>query len=204
MPVVDYHNLISLVFLHMLAVASPGPDFMIVVKQSIQNGRKSGILTSIGIGSGLLIHCIFALTVLTSILHFFPEFLIVLKIVSVSYLLFMAYGCFRSKPATDQVNEQSSVGKSFWIGFFTNITNPKVIIYITVIFANIANQYPIAILVGFSTYISLQTIAWFILVSYLFCHAKTRQIYLTFQRKIDITMGLLLIFISIRILFTSL
>lgn len=204
MPEYDIYKLVSLVFLHMLAVASPGPDFMIVVKQSIQNGRRSGILTSIGIGCGLLLHCIFALTILTSILHFFPEFLVVLKIVSVSYLLYMAYGCFRSKQTSEEINTQKSEKKSFLIGLFTNLTNPKVILYITVIFTNITDQYPLPVLFGFSLYLSLQTIAWFILVSYLFCHQKTRQIYLNYQRKIDVAMALLLIYIAIRLLFATL
>lgn len=203
MPDIDYYKLFSLILVHMLAVASPGPDFMIVVKQSIQNGRKSGILTSTGIGFGLFLHCIFALTVLTSILHFFPSYLIWMKIISASYLLYMAYGCFQTKVQKDELPTEEKTQKAFLIGLLTNGTNPKVIIYVSVIFTNIAGQYPVYILFIFSFYLALQTIAWFALVTYFFCQSKTRQVYLNYQRTIDILMGLLLILITIRLLLST-
>ena len=34
---------------HLFAVISPGPDFIVVIKQSVKRGRKSAILTSIDI-----------------------------------------------------------------------------------------------------------------------------------------------------------
>lgn len=38
---------------HLIAVASPGPDFAIIVKQVIAYGRKTAIYTSVGLS---LIH----------------------------------------------------------------------------------------------------------------------------------------------------
>ena len=37
---------------HLVAVASPGPDFAMVLRQSITFGRRPAIWTSIGIGTG--------------------------------------------------------------------------------------------------------------------------------------------------------
>ena len=41
---------------HFFAVASPGPDFAIVLKQSIQQGRKNALWTSAGVGAAILLH----------------------------------------------------------------------------------------------------------------------------------------------------
>ena len=41
---------------HALAVASPGPDFAIVVKQSLAHGRRTAIATSIGVGTAISLH----------------------------------------------------------------------------------------------------------------------------------------------------
>lgn len=203
MPEIDFYKLLSLIFVHMIAVASPGPDFMIVIKQSIQEGRKSGVLTSAGIGLGLFLHCIFSLTALTSILHFFPAFLSVMKILSAFYLLYLAFGCFKSTTQKNEIDIKKTSRHPFLIGLITNGTNPKVIVYISATFTYIAGQYHTSVLLCFSFYLALQTFAWFTIVSYLFCHNKTRQIYLNHQKKIDITMGLLLIYIAIRLLYTS-
>ena len=47
---------LTIASVHFLAVASPGPDFAVVLKQSIQFGRRAAIVTSIGLGFGILIH----------------------------------------------------------------------------------------------------------------------------------------------------
>lgn len=46
---------------HLLAVASPGPDFAIVLRQSLMHGRRIAIWTSIGIGTGISLHITYSL-----------------------------------------------------------------------------------------------------------------------------------------------
>ena len=46
---------------HLLAVASPGPDFAIVLKQSLTHGRRTAIWTSLGIGTAILLHVMYSL-----------------------------------------------------------------------------------------------------------------------------------------------
>mgnify|MGYP001179825819 FL=1 len=47
---------------HLLAVMSPGPDTAIIFHQSLVKGRAQGILTALGIGFGIFIHCFFAIS----------------------------------------------------------------------------------------------------------------------------------------------
>ena len=53
---------IAVVFLHMFAVMSPGPDFFLITRQSLRHGRNVTIWTAFGIGSGILFHSILAIT----------------------------------------------------------------------------------------------------------------------------------------------
>jgi len=55
------HEFIMLTIIHLLAVMSPGPDFAIVLRQSISFGRKSAIITSLGIGAGISVHVLYTL-----------------------------------------------------------------------------------------------------------------------------------------------
>ena len=48
-------------FAHLIALTSPGPDTAIVIRQVSIHGRIEGIKTAIGIGFGILVHCILAI-----------------------------------------------------------------------------------------------------------------------------------------------
>ena len=49
-------------FAHLIALTSPGPDTAIVIRQVSIHGRVEGIKTAIGIGFGILVHCILAIS----------------------------------------------------------------------------------------------------------------------------------------------
>ena len=102
--------LLGVALAHLLAVASPGPDFMAVIKNTLQYGRKSGVLVSAGIACGLILHCIFALTVLSSLIHWSPKILPIMQIISALYLLFLAFQCARSKKPNEEIkNEKKTI-----------------------------------------------------------------------------------------------
>ena len=52
---------ITIAGVHFFAVASPGPDFAIVLKHSVSYGRRAAVITSVGIGLGILIHVAYSL-----------------------------------------------------------------------------------------------------------------------------------------------
>ena len=47
---------LAVIMITILAVISPGADFAIVTKNSYLYGRSIGVLTSIGIALGVLVH----------------------------------------------------------------------------------------------------------------------------------------------------
>lgn len=51
-------GLLLITSVHVLAAASPGPDFVLVSQQTLINGKKAGLMCSIGISLGLSIHII--------------------------------------------------------------------------------------------------------------------------------------------------
>jgi threonine/homoserine/homoserine lactone efflux protein len=46
---------------HFVAVASPGPDFAVVVRQSLTQGRNAALWTSLEIGTGIFLHVTYSL-----------------------------------------------------------------------------------------------------------------------------------------------
>ena len=53
-------GLLLITSIHLLAAASPGPDFVLVSQQTLLNGKKSGFMVSIGIALGLSVHIIYS------------------------------------------------------------------------------------------------------------------------------------------------
>ena len=77
------------VIAHFLAVASPGPDTLIIIRQSLKYGRRGGFLTALGIGCGILIHsylAIFGISSLIFLFDFIKDIIIVFGSVYLIYL----------------------------------------------------------------------------------------------------------------------
>ena len=50
------NEFLTIALVHLVAVASPGPDFAVVVRNSVAYGRRIAMYTSIGIGLAILLH----------------------------------------------------------------------------------------------------------------------------------------------------
>jgi len=71
---------------HLLALASPGPDFAMVMRQSLAHGRRTAIWTSVGIGSAILVHVTYSLLGIGLLLRESPIAFAVLKYAGAAYL----------------------------------------------------------------------------------------------------------------------
>ena len=71
------------------AVISPGPDFAMVLKQSITYGKKSSIYTSIGIGLGIGVHVIYTLLGIGLIISKSIILFTIIKFLGAGYLIYI-------------------------------------------------------------------------------------------------------------------
>jgi hypothetical protein len=94
---------------HLIAVISPGPDFAMVLRQSITFGRRTAVWTSVGIGTGILVHVTYSLLgigllVRSSVLAFN-----ILKWLGALYLAWIGLKALRSKQiAAGKAGESTS------------------------------------------------------------------------------------------------
>ena len=47
---------LTVALIHLLAVASPGPDFAVVVRESVTHGRRAGMFTAFGVGTAIALY----------------------------------------------------------------------------------------------------------------------------------------------------
>ena len=109
---------------------SPGPDNVFVLAQSVLNGRKAGLLVTLGLCTGLLVHsAAVAFGVATVIKNTEYGFLII-KLLGAAYLSYFAVQLFKAKAMTlGQTQTADPSAKLYRRGIIMNITNPKVAIF---------------------------------------------------------------------------
>ena len=206
----DIEQFISIVIIHLFAVISPGPDFAVVVKQSLK-GRPSGVFTSLGIALGILFHASYCILGVSYFIIENNYIFNTIKIAGGLYLCFLGVSSFLSNRNIPQINkdnfdkqeQQSSIIKNdFFIGFVTNLLNPKATLFFLSLFVlviDINTSLYSQIFYGF--WMSMITGLWFCLVSLLISSYYLNIFinrYFTLLNKI---MGVLLIFISMKIIF---
>ena len=128
-----------------VAVAIPGPDFLLVFQTSIRSGRREGVLSAVGIASGLCIHGIAATIGLSALLLKSARAFEFVKWMGAIYLTFLALQLIRdlmlSRKATEETTNAIEKGfelhvskKRFWLrGFLTNVLNVKAALFFVAI-----------------------------------------------------------------------
>ena len=110
---------------------APGPDNIFVLTQSAMNGRVAGLIVTLGLCSGLLVHTAAVALGVAAIFATSETAFTVLKMVGAAYLLYLAYRAFRAGATSIPANGPPKVPalKLYLRGVIMNITNPKVAIF---------------------------------------------------------------------------
>ncbi|WP_306544296.1 LysE family translocator [Malikia spinosa] len=110
---------------------SPGPDNLFVLMQSATQGRRAGLLVTLGLCTGLLAHTAAVALGLAALLASSPAAFGALKLAGAAYLLYLAWGAWRA-PATLQAGDEPlrlQPWRLYGRGVLMNLSNPKVAIF---------------------------------------------------------------------------
>ncbi|MBT3587904.1 MAG: LysE family translocator [Flavobacteriaceae bacterium] len=129
-------SLISFSIATLFLALSPGPDNLYVIAQSLANGAKSGIATTIGLISGCIVHTTLLAFGVSAIIAASETLFYGLKVMGTCYLLFLAYSVFRSNAHVDLKDKASkkSYSQLFKQGVIMNLVNPKILIFFLAFF----------------------------------------------------------------------
>ena len=196
----------TIAIMHLFAVMSPGPDFALILRQSFHFGRKSSLITSLGIGVGIIIHIIYCITGLGVIIERFPNIFNMIKVCGGIYLIYLGFNSINSKidirtESIETINPLS-YKNSFLIGFITNILNPKATLFFLSLYTFIIAEQPNYLIQCFyGIWMSLITTLWFCLISILLTNKYILNKMNKFFNIIQYGTSLLLIFIGLKLLF---
>ena len=123
-----------------LLTITPGADTMMILRSVFARGQKAGILTMIGICSGLFFHATLSALGLSLILVRSAAAFEIVKLLGACYLIFLgAQSLWRARsaasdthfslPANTVTRHKKENWKAFFEGTLTNLLNPKVAIF---------------------------------------------------------------------------
>lgn len=202
---------LTIAVVHFLAVVSPGPDFAIVVKNSITYGRRVGIYTSLGIGLGIFIHVTYSLLGIGLIIAHSIFLFNLIKYLGAGYLIYLGIRSLKAKANPEQMpvfvksSESYSLKKAVITGFMTNGLNPKATLFFLSLFTVIVHpDTPISYQIIYGIYMAFATALWFTIVSFLFSQQKVRERFLRVGHWFERVMGGVLIALGVKLALTDL
>ncbi len=207
---------------HLLAVASPGPDFAIILKQSIRYDRRTAIITSFGIATGILLHVTYSLVGIGLLIASDERLFTALKYLAASYFCYIAWHGLRAKKPENNRSELSvsssensennnnnsdipSTKKAFFTGFLVNGLNVKATLFFVSLFSVVIEPItPFAIKLTYGLYMTVATAAWFVFLSYLLTHQRVSYFLQLKGYLLDRVMGLVLLLLAIQLVLSDL
>ncbi|RDX35314.1 LysE family translocator [Kangiella sp. HD9-110m-PIT-SAG06] len=202
---------------HLLAVMSPGPDFAIVMRQSLVFGKRFAIITSLGIGLAIFVHVAYAVMGVGILIQSTEWLFKLIQLAGAGYLIYIGYGAIQAKAETSSANSVSQVeegktlkaqklmtdGKAFRQGFVTNVLNPKATLFFLSLFTTLVDATtPLAIQGFYGVWMAIVTAAWFVFLSYILSSNKVRGFFNQFGHWIDRILGGFLIALALFLLWS--
>ncbi|MBI3717784.1 MAG: LysE family translocator [Sphingobacteriales bacterium] len=129
---ISLNDFLLFAFASLMLNITPGNDMLYVATRSTSQGIKAGIVSSLGIMAGCLVHLLAAVVGLSAIIANSAIAFSVIKYLGAAYLFYLGIKSILSKQNLFRVNEKmekKSLPKIFQQGVITNVLNPKVALF---------------------------------------------------------------------------
>jgi len=187
----EYLFFIPIALALIVGVISPGPSFIYVAQVAMSQSRSQAIATSLGLGTGAMIFALLASLGLFFVLETVPWVYLGLKIMGGFYLFYLAYRIWNSanqtldESAVEIPDAKISLPKSYMLGLFTQLSNPKTAIVIGGIFmAFMPANVPEVSYIFLAVMAFVIDAGWYSIVSIMLSTSKAQRVYLRFKKSI--------------------
>jgi len=201
--------LLYILGIQILAVMTPGPDFVLSFKNATTSGnRVYGLMTALGLTTGMTIQALVSLFILNKIMNMLPTLIAAIKWIGAGYLIWLGVNSLWSlkKPQYDWQNNEainrSNLVQYYIQGLVCNITNPKAILYYVSLFVFLLKQQnlPYLLLVSIIAIIFTTGILWFGGVAWFFSREQCQRYVRHFHFYAQLLLGVILITFAVVML----
>ena len=195
---------------HFLALLSPGPDFVLIVKSAIKNDSKDAIGVALGITIANAVYISLCLIGIGSILAASALLMIILKIIGGLFLIYLAVQALQARKSSySQLDINESISnnltnttflKEFVAGFISGIFNPKnLLFYLSLFTVVLTPEVSFAFKLSLGIWMTIAVFLWDTSIIFLLSTRKVRQKFTQAAYYIDKITGALLGIIGVTI-----
>lgn len=192
--------LFTICLLHFVAQLSPGPDILLIAKSAASTTRVNALKVIAGISVGIVVWVVLTLIGFTVLIDQFPWIQQALMIIGAVFLSKMGWAMFKGGLSVLKQKQQGQSGEQdevksqnyFLLGLFTNLANPKTLIYFGSVFSlALSSSASTSLKMQLAFIIPIQTFITFTLLMLLISHPKMKNLYQRSGHCIDIFSGAL-------------
>ncbi|WP_163836270.1 LysE family transporter [Spartinivicinus ruber] len=215
----DLMLLLTVGAVHLGGLISPGPDFALVLRNSLSSdslslSRKFACITALGLSSGVLIHTLLSIIGVSMLIKNHLILFTGLQLIGAAYLLFLGCGALKtgwirvksgyvtSVRMSGNTQNTTGIWQVYLTGLITNLLNPKALVYfISLISAFVVNSSSISLKFGIAAELFLLTFIWFSVLAIFLSSKKMQHWIKEFEGYINILTGLLFSSVGLVIIF---
>jgi len=123
----EWSTLILFVMAASVLVFTPGPNTLYIIARSVDQGRRAGIVSSLGIEVGTMIHVLAAAFGISALLLTSALAFNVVKYAGAAYLVYLGIKTLlaKEKPISEETPEEKRLSRAFSQAIVVNVSNPK-------------------------------------------------------------------------------
>ncbi len=205
-PVMSTAQVLALAGVILLGSMTPGPDFVIVVRNSAVSGRRAGIASAAGVAVGVFVWSLITAVGIAGLLAASAVAYTVVKLVGAAYLAHLGVRALLAARRGDYELD-ADVGPrryglrvAFRQGLLNNLLNPKAAVFFIALVPQFLPADPSALsTLELSLVCTVVNLTWFVTLAVAIGalrHVFTRQ---RVRRAIDAAMGTLMVALGLRI-----
>lgn len=192
--------------IHLLAVMSPGPDFAMVMRNSLVYSRRTGVLAALGLSLGIALHVTYSLLGIGLLISRSILLFNAIKWIGALYLIFIGVRSLIARQPKDDkqllsVEKQDlTTSQALRMGFLTNALNPKATLFFLALFTTVVSpSTPVAYKLVYGLEMVIATFAWFAFVAVILSHSKINSLFARVKHRIEKVFGVVLIAFGLKV-----
>ena len=159
-------SILIIVGIALLGAMTPGPDFVLITRLSLQRSRAAGIAGALGIGVGLCIHLSYMVLGLAIIIAHLPWLMNMIRVLGAFYLSYLGIQAWREDSDNKVMNVTRQSKQGFTQGFLTNLLNPKAMLFLLALMSSAERHHGAVVIAISAILIVIVNTLWFVSLSY--------------------------------------
>ena len=183
-----------------IVIVTPGQDTALTIRNTLLAGRRSGILTAVGVSGGQAVWALATSAGVAAVLQASEPAFVAVKLTGAAYLVFLGLQtllpALRSRASKPKASPR---GRPLWQGLVSNLGNPKMAIFFTSLLPQFATSPSFGALLALGLVFCSLTLVW--LTAYAFAVAKAGDFLRRsrVRRALDAVTGAVLVALGLRL-----